>query len=139
MKPDPKAFGYLRKKFSTKRHWPKILLAAAIGAMVPIILTQNKQSTLEVKEALCADIHQSAKIAKLNYLLGNDKEEALRSIPVFKENQEAYYKVVHDIYSQDYQPHPLIKEVATTIIVSDTYFNCIKEYMPALKEHLDDN
>ena len=122
-----------------KRHWPRILLAVAIGAMVPIILTQNKQSTREVKEALCADIHQSAKIAKLNYLLGKDKEEALRSIPVFKENQEAYHKVVDDIYSQAYQPHPLIKEVATTIIVSDTYFNCVKEYMPALKEHLDDN
>lgn len=126
-------------KSHLKRHWPKILLAVAIGAMVPVILNQNKQGTLEAKEALCADIHQSAKIAKLNYLLGKDREEALRSIPVFKENKEAYRKVVDDIYSQAYQPHPLIKEVATTIIVSDTYFNCVKEYMPALKEHLDDN
>lgn len=87
----------------------------------------------------CADIHQSAKIAQLNYLLGKDKEDALLSRPIFVENWDTYGTAVDAIYSQDYQPHPVIKEALTSLIVSEAYFDCIREYVPEIGDPLNDN
>lgn len=114
----------------TKRHWPKLLLAVTVGVMVTTIVHSNKQGKLEANLIQCADVHQSAKIANLNYLLGKDKEHSLIYRPIFDENLTVYEKVVDQIYSQDYQPHPIIREAQTSIIATDAYLECLQEFLP---------
>lgn len=121
----------------TKRHWPKFLLAAVVGLTLPTVMHFNKKSMMEANFTHCADIHQSASIAKLNYLLGKDKEHTLIYRPIFDENLGVYEEVVDQIYSQDYQPHPIIREAQTSIITSDAYLTCLQEFLPPLEDEDD--